>query len=76
MRIYRVRNTGQVVALVKTEGDRKGKVLRSVGYTEQIPAAGDWSDPGPKNPIPEPLHAAGDLHPKVTFRACMGTGVP
>ena len=32
----------QVVALVKTEGDTKGKVLRSKGYTEEIPAAGDW----------------------------------
>mmetsp|Transcript_50022 Transcript_50022/g.118334 ORF Transcript_50022/g.118334 Transcript_50022/m.118334 type:complete len:255 (-) Transcript_50022:75-839(-) len=32
-----------VVALVKTEGDTKGKVLRSVGYTENIPAAGDWT---------------------------------
>jgi phycoerythrin-associated linker protein len=32
----------QVVAIVKTEGDRVGKVLRSIGYTEEIPAAGDW----------------------------------
>jgi hypothetical protein len=32
----------QVVAVLKTEGDRKGKVLRSIGYTEEIPAASDW----------------------------------
>jgi len=31
-----------VVAVLKTEGDRKGKVLRSIGYTEEIPAASDW----------------------------------
>eukprot|EP00961_Rhodomonas_salina_P138813 1867715-Rhodomonas_salina.1 len=32
---------GQVLVVVK-ETDQSGKLLRSVGYTETIPAAGDW----------------------------------
>lgn len=40
---YEKETTGSsVVAVLKTEGDRKGKVLRSIGYTEEIPAASDW----------------------------------
>ncbi|KAJ1472264.1 CpeS-like protein-domain-containing protein [Baffinella frigidus] len=38
----KVTEGSSVVALVKTEGNTKGKVLRSKGYTEEIPAAGDW----------------------------------
>jgi len=34
--------TGSTVLVVVKDSDTKGRLLRSVGYTEEIPAVGDW----------------------------------
>jgi len=36
------RITGSTVLVVVKDSDTKGRLLRSVGYTEEIPAVGDW----------------------------------
>ena len=33
---------GSTVLVVVKDSENKGRLLRSVGYTEEIPAVGDW----------------------------------